>query len=160
MSRRRNKRNIFKDKHLHRPTNTTTTETLGKEYKVYYGIPGKKLQLLVEYGRYANKGEGIQDKKFKMWGNLLDQQKLAFFNHIKSEETTKIYKKLLKKDEIFIPRKLKEKITPPDIEEQKKIKAKLNLMKLKSQTEIMEDKNTHYNTKYHEIDKELITEIR
>ena len=33
-------------------------------------------------------------------------------------------------------------------------------MKLKAQTEILEDKTTHYKTKYQEIDQELITEIR
>ena len=78
-----------------------------------------------------------------MWGNLLNQRKKAFFNAIKSEETVKIYKDLMKRDEIFIPRKLKEKITPQYAEEQKKIKANLNLMKLKAQTETLEDKTTH-----------------
>ena len=43
---------------------------------------------------------------------------------------------------------------------QKKIKAKLNLMELKAQTKILEDKITHYKTKYQEVDQELITEIR
>ena len=33
-------------------------------------------------------------------------------------------------------------------------------MKLKAQTEILEDKSSHYKTKYQEIDQELITEIR
>ena len=66
----------------------------------------------------------------------------------------------MKRDETFIPRKFQEKITPQDIEEQKKIKANLNLMKLKAQTEILKDKTTHYKTKYQEIDQELITEIR
>ena len=33
-------------------------------------------------------------------------------------------------------------------------------MKLKTQTEILEDKTTNYKTKYQEIDQELITEIR
>ena len=92
-----------------------------------------------------------------MWGNLLNQRKIALFNAIKSEETTKIYKEFMKKDEIFIPRKFKEKITPQDTEEQKKIKANL---KLKAQIEIPEDKTIHYKTKYQEIDKELITEIK
>ena len=67
----------------------------------------------------------------------------------------------MKKDEIFIPRKFQEKITPQDTEEQKKkIKANFNLMKLKAQTEILEDKTSHYKNKYQEIDQELITEIR
>ena len=66
----------------------------------------------------------------------------------------------MKKNEIFIPRKFQEEITPRDTEEQKKIKANLNLMKLKAQIEILEDKTTLYKTKYEEIDQELITEIR
>ena len=33
-------------------------------------------------------------------------------------------------------------------------------MKLKAQTEMLEDKTTHCKTKYQEIDQELITEIR
>ena len=95
-----------------------------------------------------------------MWGNLLNQPKIAFFNAIKSEETEKIVKEFTKKDEIFIPKKFKEKITPQDSEEQKKMKANFNPMKLKAQIEILEEKTTHYKTKYHEIDQELITEIK
>ncbi len=57
----------------------------------------------------------------------------------------------MKKDEIFIFRKFQEKITPQDTEEQKKIKANHNLMKLKAQTEILEDKTAHYKTKYQKI---------
>ena len=67
-----------------------------------------------------------------MWWNILNQGKMAFFNAIKNEETAKIYKEFMKKDEIFIPRISKEKITPQDTEEQKKIKANVNLMKLKT----------------------------
>ena len=33
-------------------------------------------------------------------------------------------------------------------------------MKLKTQTEILENQTTHYKTKYQEIDQELIAEIR
>ena len=33
-------------------------------------------------------------------------------------------------------------------------------MKLKAKAEILEDKTTQYKTKYQEIDKELISEIR
>ena len=100
-----------------------------------------------------------KNKKLKMCGNLLNQRKIAFFNAIKSEEIAKIYTELMKKDESFIPRKFQEKITPQDTEEQKKIKANLNLMKPKAQTEILKEKTTHYKTKYQEIDQELITEI-
>ena len=55
-----------------------------------------------------------------MWGNLLNQRKITFFNAIKSGEIAKIYMELMKKDEIFIPRKFLEKITPQDTEAQKK----------------------------------------
>ena len=95
-----------------------------------------------------------------MWGNLLNQRKIAFFIAIKIEETAKNYKECMKKDNKFSSRKFQEKITPQNTEEQKKIKANLNLMKPKAQTEILEDKTTHYKTKYREIDQELITEIR
>ena len=117
----------------------------------------KKTQLPREYGRNPNKGEGIKTK-LKMWGNPLNQQKIAFYNAIKSEETAKIYNEFMKKDEIFIPRKFQEKINPQDTEEQEKKKKKK--IKLKAQTEILEDKTTHYKTKYQEIDQEIITEIR
>ena len=53
----------------------------------------KKLQLPEEYERKPNEREGIQNKKqkkIKIWGNLLNQQKVSFFNVIKSEETAKI----------------------------------------------------------------------
>ena len=72
----------------------------------------------------------------------------------------KIYKEFMETDKIFIPRKFKEKITPQDTEEQKKVKDKLTLMKLKSPLEILENKTTYYKTKYQEIDQELITETR
>ena len=41
-----------------------------------------------------------------------------------------------------------------------KNQSQLNLMKLKAQMEILEDKTTHYKAKYQEIGQELITEIR
>ena len=39
-----------------------------------------------------------KNKKLKMWGNLLNQRKIVFFNAIKSEETAKTYKEFMKKD--------------------------------------------------------------
>ena len=57
------------------------------------------------------------------------------------------------------PENLKKKLHHKT-EEEKKIKANLNLMKLKAQKEIQEEKTIHYKTKYQEIDKELIIEIR
>ena len=67
----------------------------------------------------------------------------------------------MKKDEIFILWKFQEKNNPTGHRRtEKKFKANLNLMKWKSQTEILKDKTTHYKTKYQEIDQELITEIR
>ena len=53
----------------------------------------------------------------------------------------------------------KKKKTPQDTQEQKRIKANHKLMKLKAQTEILEDKTIYYKTKYQEIDQQLITEI-
>ena len=65
------------------------------------------------------------------------------------------------KYEVFIPRKFKGKITPQDTEAQKKkIKACHNLLILKAQAVIPEDKTILYKTKYHEIDHEQFTEIR
>ena len=52
------------------------------------------------------------------------------------------------------------KITPQDTGREKKIKAKLNLTKLKAQVELLEDRTTHYTTKYIEIDQEVLTEIK
>ena len=53
-------------------------------------------------------------------GKPVKPMKNNLFDAIKNEETAKIYKEFMKKDEIFIPRKFKEKITPQDMEEQKK----------------------------------------
>ena len=47
-------------------------------------------------------------------------------------------------DEIFIPRKFKEKIAPKNTEEQKKI-SNQNLMKLKGEIEILENSNIQHN---------------
>ena len=38
-----------------------------------------------------------------MWGNLLNQQKIAFLNAIKSEETAKIYEEFMKKERNIHP---------------------------------------------------------
>ena len=73
------------------------------------------------YPYLRNMGETSKKKKkkrhkkilrIKMWGNLLNPRKIAFFNTIKSEETAKIDKEFMKKDEIF-----KEKNTSQDTEE-------------------------------------------
>ena len=125
---------------------------------IHNAVPGKKLQILKEYGRNPNKGESIQNKKKKIEnvGKPVKPKKNSLFNAIKSEEIVKTDMEFMKKDEIFIPRKFKEKITPQDTEEQKKVKVNHNLMKLKAQTDIQKDETTHYKTKY----QELITEIR
>ena len=60
-----------------------------------------------------------------MWWNLLNKRKIALFYAITSEETAKIYQEFMKKDEIFIPKKFKEKITPQYTEEPKKSKPTL-----------------------------------
>ena len=61
-------------------------------------------------------------------------------------------------DEDLIKKKFKEKITHQDRGSEKK--AKLNLMKLKAKTERLENKATHYKTKYQGTDPEQIEEIR
>ena len=45
---------------------------------------------------------------------------ITFFNTIKSKEMAKIFKEFMKKDEIFISRNFKEKITSEDTEKWKK----------------------------------------
>ena len=77
-----------------------------------------------------------------MLENLLNQQKIFFFNAIKSEETAKTYKEFMKKDE-----NSKKKWHHRTPKNRKKIKANFNLMKLKTQAEILEDKTNHYKTK-------------
>ena len=72
-----------------------------------------------KYRGNLNKRESLQSWKLKMWGNLLNQWKIAFFNAIKSKETSTIYKYFIGINEIFVPKKFKEKITPQDAKEQK-----------------------------------------
>ena len=38
-----------------------------------------------------------KNKKFKMWGNMLNQRKVAFFNAIKRKEIANIYLQFMKK---------------------------------------------------------------
>ena len=93
--------------------------------------------------------------KFSVELNCAPKQNTRFSSSLQ------IYKEFMKKDEIFIPRKFKEKNnTTAHRRTGKKIKANLNHRKLKAQAEILEDKTTHYKTKYQEIDQELMTEIR
>ena len=75
-----------------------------------------------------------------MWGNLVNQRKIPFFNVIKSEEMPEIYKEFMKINEIFIPKKFMKK--GHDTGEEKKINEKLNLMKLKTQASIGGQKHT------------------
>ena len=59
-----------------------------------------------------------------------------------------------------IPRKFKENNYTPGHKRTEEIKTKLNLLKLKAQTEIFEDRTIQYITKYLEIDLELMTESK
>ena len=61
--------------------------------------------------------------------------KITFFNTIKSKDTSTVYKDYLEMNEIFIPRKCLKKITPWNMEEQKKYKVKFNLINLSAQIE-------------------------
>ena len=65
-----------------------------------------------------------------------------------------------KKGRNIHPQKIQRKNNTTGHKGPKKIKAKLNLMKLKAQVEILEYKTAHYKTRYQEIDQELSTEIR
>ena len=97
--------------------------------------------------------------KLKMWRNLLNKRKIAFFNAIKSQGTSEIYKEFLQQCPVFIPRKFRERITAQDTEQQKEIKRNLNVLKVEAQIKILEDKITHYTTMYSEIDAEMGQEI-
>ena len=108
----RSERNSFNNKHPRKPTNSITKGTRIK-HKIHNRVPRKKLQLPKKSGRKHAKQK---TKKLKIWGNL----------------------EFMKKDEIFIPRKFQEKITPQDTEEQKKNQ---------SQPLSHETKGTNRNTK-------------
>ena len=109
----------------------------------------------------------IQEEAFKakknllpMWKNLLNQRKLAFYNTIKNKEFINAYKNFLTQENIFIPKKFREKITPQDTDTQIQIKNELSRTKLESQTRILEDRMINYQGKYLEIDEKISTEIK
>ena len=74
--------------------------------------------------------------------------------------TVDIYKDFIEIYEIFIVQKFTEENNITERTGTEKIKTKLNLMELKPQIVILEDKTLHYTTKYLKIDQELISEIR
>lgn len=102
----------------------------------------------------------MKKRNLRMWNNLLNRRKLAYFNAIKNKETAKIYKSFIEMEEIFIPRKFREKINSQDTEKQKQIKNTLSLTKMQAQIEIQEDKTIHFTKKYTEIDNKLFTKIK
>ena len=57
-----------------------------------------------------------------MWGNLLNQRKIVFFDAIKSQEMATIYKDFMKINEIFVLRKFKEKYLKRNTKNQNKAK--------------------------------------
>ena len=130
------------------------TEALVNYFETHYGH-------LRDMGKFYIQEEAYKARKQKlwMWKNLLNKRKLAFYNAIKSKETARIYNNFLEMEQIYIPRKIREKTTPQDTEEQKNIKMDLNITKLNAQVKILEDKTLHYTTKYLEIDDELLAEI-
>ena len=101
----------------------------------------------------------FRKRKMKTWRSTLNERKLAYFNAIKNREMAKIYENFLKQNEIYIPRKMREKITPHDSEQQKNIKMELNITKLQAHIKILEDKAAQHTTKYLTLDEELHTLI-
>ena len=96
----------------------------------------------------------------RMWRNLLNQRKLAYYNAIKCRGMAETFTGFIECRPAFIPRKYREKINPQDTEIQRNIKEDLSVSKLKANIQILEDKTVHYSTKYLEIDEELLNEIK
>ena len=130
-------------------------ESLIKYWETHHGYLQNIQKIYIEEEAYKTRKYNL-----KMWRSLLNERKIKMFNAIKSKETAKIYKEFIERENIFIPRKFCEKSTPQDTEEQKKIKSKLNLAKLKIQIELQEDKTSHYTTNYLRIDQEILVKIK
>ena len=115
-----------------------------------------------EIGHSFIKDKGYRERKnnLRMWKSSLNNRKLTFFNTIKNREKAKIYRDFLTTDPVFIPRKLREKHTPHDTEEQKNIKAELEIAKLNTEIKLLENKSTISSNKYLEIDEGMRENIR
>ena len=153
-----------------KPTETTHTVEREENEKE---IDEQKTSALINYfeenyghlkqinDRYI-KEEAYRAKKqnLTMWKTLLNNRKMNFYNAIKSTETAKTYNTFLEMEEIYIPRKFREKTTKQDSEEQTRIKTHLNIAKVSAHIKILEDKATNYTNKFLQVDEEIITEIK
>ena len=98
-------------------------------------------------------------QQLTMWKTLLNNRKINFYNALKSTETAKVYNSFLEMEEIYIPRKFRERTTHQDTEEQTRIKTHLNIAKVSAHIKILEDKATNYTNKFLQTDEEIATEI-
>ena len=116
---------------------------------------------LRDMGKHFIKEEGynIRRSHLKMWRNLLNQRKLAYYNAIKCRGLSERFREFYEQEEMYIPKKFREKITQQDTETQRRIKMDLSVSRFVANIKILEDKIVHYTTKYLEIDEELKAEI-
>ena len=129
-------------------------ESLVQYFENHYGH-------LREMGRSYLKDEcyKVRKTKLRMWRNLLNKRKIAFYNAIKSKGMADTYEGFYEREEKYIPKKFREHITTQDTEPQKRIKHDLSIAKFRAQIDILHDKKEHYTTMYLEIDEELQSEI-
>lgn len=136
--------------------NQTSQSELIKEYIA------KNYGHLKDMDSYYIKQESYKIRKYqlKMWRSSLNRRKIIYYNAIRSNTVATIYNSFLSSEEIFIPKKFREKVTKQDSQEQMKIKKELSIQKLQAQIKIMEIKTIQYTKKYQEIDEELLKNIK
>ena len=135
--------------------NDEIATSLVKYFEENYGHLKEIGDIHIKEQAYLAKKENIPT-----WRTLLNDRKMNFYNAIKSAETALVYKNFLKMEEIYIPKKFREKTTPQDTEAQIRIKTHLNVQKVTADIHILEDKVIHYTNRYITIDKQIENEIQ
>lgn len=69
-----------------------------------------------------NEALKTKEKNLQTWKTLIKKRKMAYYRAVKCSDTALTYRAFLTMEEQFIPNKFREKVTPQDTEEQKKIK--------------------------------------
>ena len=95
----------------------------------------------------------------KMWRNNLNQRKQAFWNMVKNENTSVIYVDWFSQDKPIIPKKFRSRTFTNEPEEQKKIKERLSVEKMKAQASLFHLTAERNKAKYEEKDREMLNEI-
>ena len=101
----------------------------------------------------------IKGRMIRQWKINLNQRKLAHWNVLRNKETSKIYLEWSKSETPIIPRKYFPKLIDNEPENQKRLREKLAVEKLITESEIPYLRSQQYQQKYEKNDCHMFQHI-